>query len=136
MIFITFFRYQYEYTEYEHRVELVTTTRFKVFTKLKTQLKSYIVQKHKIKTKLEYTCCDGYLRTAEKCVPICDYGCGSNGYCSSPQFCSCNSGYEWDYNATVLKCIPICKFGCVHGLCTAPDECKCFEGYTLDLEKR
>ncbi|KAI4486153.1 hypothetical protein M0802_012521 [Mischocyttarus mexicanus] len=62
------------------------------------------------------------------CNPICLRTC-VHGYCSEPDICTCDSGYQIQSDKYV--CEPICNQKCdtVTAFCTKPNTCQCFEGY-------
>lgn len=93
-------------------------------------------------------------------MPRCNSPCGK-GYCSAPNQCTCNDGYEVNAQGTCApkcpdgcqqgecvapgqcacrpgfklldaKCLPFCERGCVNGDCVAPNTCTCTEGFTMD----
>lgn len=107
-------------------------------------------------------CNEGFAldKTHKFCIPHCNPPCG-NGYCSAPNTCTCNDGYEAISNAACRpvcpqgcelgecvapgqcacragfklherKCVPHCERGCVNGDCVAPNTCTCAQGYTMD----
>ncbi|XP_065356782.1 epidermal growth factor-like protein 6 [Calliphora vicina] len=76
-------------------------------------------------------CISGFAKNkkSETCEPVCTNKC-VNGFCSAPETCGCNKGYELDYtNKTNCKpkCEPICS---AHSSCVAPNKCKCNAGYS------
>ncbi|KAG4080697.1 hypothetical protein HA402_013227 [Bradysia odoriphaga] len=73
-------------------------------------------------------CYNGYHKNEiGQCVPKCTESC-VNGWCSEPEVCSCNPGYELD-KTDKYKCYPNCTTPCIQGRCTAPDVCDCHPGY-------
>lgn len=81
-------------------------------------------------------CCPGYNETGGQCRPVCDPPC-SNGICTAPSLCSCDSGYSgtqckekgcpegrWGEGCK-MKCL--CENG---GKCNSADGvCYCPAGY-------
>ncbi|CAL4120082.1 unnamed protein product, partial [Meganyctiphanes norvegica] len=60
-------------------------------------------------------------------ITVCDPAC-INGQCTSPNHCSCSSG--WTGN---LCDIPICDPVCLNGQCTSPNKCSCSPGWMDNL---
>ncbi|EDV58603.2 uncharacterized protein Dere_GG10166 [Drosophila erecta] len=76
------------------------------------------------RTELINTCCDGYEGSIENCKPVCTQKCPAHGFCSSPNVCSCNTGYGG------YDCHPICPAKCgKHEFCDQPGVCSCQNGY-------
>lgn len=65
-----------------------------------------------------------------RCTPKCD-SC-EYGTCIQPQFCACNSDYDWD--SSINRCVPRCYHSCKNGYCSGPDHCECNDGYTWNAE--
>ncbi|XP_054284979.1 cell death abnormality protein 1-like isoform X1 [Macrosteles quadrilineatus] len=78
-------------------------------------------------------CVGGFLKKegTQECEPYCSTPCGQNQFCSRPNECSCNSGFEPDKDDP-SKCDPstaLCSVPCNNGYCPEPTVCLCQEGY-------
>ncbi|XP_043270390.1 uncharacterized protein [Venturia canescens] len=60
------------------------------------------------------------------CLPKCMPECASNAFCSAPNECRCEPGYE---PASEHECRPVCGQPCHNGFCARPDACECHPGY-------
>ncbi|CAI8005522.1 Receptor-type tyrosine-protein phosphatase F [Geodia barretti] len=69
-------------------------------------------------------CCSGY--TGSRCEAVCSPSCRNGGTCSSPNSCSCQSGWTGS-----ICTLPVCPSGCANGgTCTRPRVCSCQSGWT------
>ncbi|EDW88967.2 multiple epidermal growth factor-like domains protein 10 [Drosophila yakuba] len=76
------------------------------------------------KTEVREICCDGYEGSIPNCQPVCREKCPAHGFCSSPNTCSCHTGYGGS------DCQPICPAGCgKNEICDQPGVCSCQNGY-------
>uniref|UniRef100_A0A1X7VJK4 Uncharacterized protein n=1 Tax=Amphimedon queenslandica TaxID=400682 RepID=A0A1X7VJK4_AMPQE len=77
-------------------------------------------------------CCSGYSLTSGVCQPVCSGGC-IFGSCTSPQTCTCNSGFTGSTCASDIdECSSYnggCSHECVNGFGTY--SCHCPSGYYL-----
>ncbi|EDW51713.1 GM14996 [Drosophila sechellia] len=70
-------------------------------------------------------CCEGYEGSVDNCKPVCSQQCPQHGFCSSPNTCSCNTGYSG------LDCHPVCPTECgKNEFCDRPGVCSCLNGYS------
>jgi len=77
-------------------------------------------------------CATGY-GPAGKCDTfVCTQGCGVHGNCTSPDVCTCDTGWS-GLTCDTTSCADITPEGLPdcsgNGKCTAPDVCTCKEGY-------
>lgn len=63
------------------------------------------------------------------CRPICEKNC-KNGFCSSPNVCSCNEGYSMN-NESSGDCLPICGNCTEIQDCISPGQCQCKAEYKI-----
>ncbi|XP_057304688.1 uncharacterized protein LOC130641759 isoform X2 [Hydractinia symbiolongicarpus] len=96
----------------------------------RTYSTGYYQQQLVTRYKYTYVCCSGWSRVNNGCpTPICASGCG-NGRCTSPNKCTCHSGYYGD------KCqhdINECSSSpCDHNCQNLPGTyaCTCRDGFT------
>lgn len=61
------------------------------------------------------------------CQPYCE-NC-TNGKCTEPQQCTCNSGYK--RNVLLNECQPDCQPNCTNGKCIEPNRCVCNFGFVF-----
>eukprot|EP00117_Sycon_ciliatum_P003140 scpid98294/ scgid8058/ Sushi, von Willebrand factor type A, EGF and pentraxin domain-containing protein 1 len=76
----------------------------------------------------ETFCCAGYVAQGSNatCVPVCNPVCHNQGRCSSPNNCTCATGWSGGSCQT-----PECTSPCLNGgACIAPNTCTCAAGYT------
>ncbi|XP_043861573.1 protein draper-like isoform X2 [Drosophila santomea] len=76
------------------------------------------------RTEVRHVCCDGYKGSIPNCQPVCMKKCPAHGFCSSPNTCSCHTGYGGS------DCQPNCPAGCgKNEFCDQPGVCSCQNGY-------
>ncbi|KAM7353747.1 uncharacterized protein ACRADG_005697 [Cochliomyia hominivorax] len=80
-------------------------------------------------------CIDRFIENKETniCEPICKNKC-INGFCSAPDTCTCNEGYEMEAS-NKTNCIPNCNPKCLEfSTCVAPNKCECNDNYKKNVD--
>ncbi|XP_050484021.1 multiple epidermal growth factor-like domains protein 11 isoform X1 [Bombus huntii] len=80
----------------------------------------------------EKTCCNGYVKNDNVCVPVCSVPC-INAKCVKPNTCECEEGFRQQYVS--FACEPVCEGNCKNGVCQSPNKCMCNTGYELSADK-